>query len=93
MQPILQVAYRNETMLSVPQFVEVGSRNEIEFGGLLKTEAALPEIALALSWVESDLHIGDCTGKPSAWNPELTGCGGPRSQRRDVGHPAIVARG
>jgi hypothetical protein len=63
MQPSLQVSHRNQAILFVANLVEVGSRSEIEFGGLLESEAALTTIALALPWVERDLHINDCTGK------------------------------
>lgn len=62
-QPFLQVTYRNQAMLSVAHFIEVGSRSEIEFSGLRETEVALTKIAFTLLRVVRDLHTDDCNAK------------------------------
>jgi len=57
MQPSVQITSGNQAFLAMAHFVVISSRSEIEVRGLLKAKVALPKIALALPWVERDLHI------------------------------------
>ncbi len=63
-QPLVQESHSKQAMLSIAHFVEVRSRSEIKIGGLLKAEVALAKIALALPWIERNLHASKYTANP-----------------------------